>query len=87
MGDKTRGLYNKFIIWRTDGEDAPGHKHDGCRYFVLDLTHDPHSWPALKAYAESCRSEYPQLAHDLDELIAAAPGPQPDAGTGKAGGG
>ncbi len=66
MGDKTRGLYHKFRIYRVDGTDRNGGKHDGCNYFVLDLTHDPHTLPALKAYAEACRTEYPLLAADLD---------------------
>jgi len=69
MGDKTRGLYGKFRIERTDGKSAPGEKHDGCEYFVLDLTHDPHAIPALKAYADSCRAEYPLLAADLDAWL------------------
>jgi len=67
----TRGLYNKFIVRRTDGSDAPGEKHDGCTYFVLDLEHDKHALPALRAYARSCESTHPQLARDL---IAVADG-------------
>ena len=69
MGDKTRGLYGKFRIERTDGKDAPGGKHDGCEYFVLDLTHDPHAIKALAAYEQSCRSEYPLLANDLRKWL------------------
>ena len=69
MGDRTRGLYGKFIIHRTDGESRPGHKHDGCDYFVLDLTHDPFAIPALRAYAKACRAEYPLLAADLDTKL------------------
>jgi len=65
MGDKTRGLYGKFHVERTDGKSAPGEKHDGCEYFVLDLTHDPFAVPALKAYADACAAEYPLLAADL----------------------
>jgi hypothetical protein len=69
MNDKRQqGLIGKFKVTRVDGTDAPGAKHDGCRYFVLDVTHDPHAIPALKAYASSCRSEYPALAADLDVL-------------------
>ena len=70
MGDTTRGLYRKFRIERVDGSDAPGGKHDGCQYFVLDLDHDPHALPALSAYAESCRGDYPMLAEDLTKLVA-----------------
>lgn len=65
MGNKARGLYNKFTVLRADGESSPGRKHDGCEYFVLDLTHDPFAWPALKAYADACEAEYPLLAADL----------------------
>lgn len=68
--DKTKiGLYNKFTVTRTDGASEPGGKHDGCDYFVLDLTHDPHAIPALKAYADSCRAIYPLLAADLDAKL------------------
>lgn len=64
MSDPTRGLYEKFIVRRTD--DSP--KHDGCEYFVLDLTHDKHAAPALAAYADSCEAEYPLLAADLRRI-------------------
>lgn len=65
MSDKTKGLYNKFRVERMDGSSQPGGKHDGCEYFVLDLTHDPHAKAALLAYAESCKAEYPLLSQDL----------------------
>lgn len=65
MGDPTRGVYEKFRVERTDGKSAPGQKHDGCDYFVLDLTHDKFADAALRAYAEACRAEYPDLARDL----------------------
>lgn len=61
----TRGLYKKFRVERTDGRSVSGEKHDGCEYFVLDLTHDPHALPAIEAYAKSCMHEYPKLAEDL----------------------
>ena len=64
--DKTKGIYNKFYVERTDGQSAMGCKHDGCDYFVLDLTHDKHAPAAIQAYANSCRSEYPALASDLN---------------------
>lgn len=64
--DKTKtGLYRKFDVRRTDGSDAPGQKHDGCAYFVLDLTHDEHAVAAIRAYARSCATEFPMLAADL----------------------
>lgn len=67
MGDKTRGLYEKFLVQRRDGTDAPGGKHEGCEYFVLDLTHDPFALKAVRAYAVWCAEEYPLLAQDLLE--------------------
>lgn len=72
MGDKSRGLYpeGKFVVLRKDGTDQPGGKHDGCKYFVLDVTHDPHAIPALRAYAESARNDgYELLANDLDAMV------------------
>jgi hypothetical protein len=69
MGDKTKGLFWKYRVYRTDGQDGPGKKHFGCRHFVLDLTHDPHAPAAIRAYADSCRADYPALAADLDAEI------------------
>lgn len=74
MGDRNRGLYGKFYVERTDGKSAPGEKHHGCEYFLLDMHHDKYAVPALRAYAEHCKAEYPQLADDLfakaDEIAA-----------------
>jgi len=60
-----QGLFRKFVVRRTDGSDAPGGKHDGCDYFVLDATHDTHAKAALAAYAESVEETHPQLAADM----------------------
>jgi hypothetical protein len=73
MGDPTRGIYEKFTVRRNDRTDEIGGKHYGCEYFVLDLTHDPHAKAALRAYADSCESDYSLLAADLRRL---ADGPQ-----------
>ena len=62
MNDKTRGLYRKYKVDRLGDVDG---KHNNCQYFVLDLDHDPHALPAIKAYIESCGEEYPMLADDL----------------------
>ena len=74
MGDRTRGLYGKFYVERTDGSSEPGGKHHGCEYYVLDMEHDKYTVPALRAYAEHCQAEYPLLAADLfkkaDEIAA-----------------
>lgn len=67
MGDQTRGLYAKFKIERTDGTSAPGGKHHGCEYFVLDMDHDEHARAAIEGYVRSLEEaeEYPKLAADL----------------------
>ena len=70
MDDKTRGLYDKFVVTRTDGSSARGKKHFRCEYFVLDLDHDPHAIAAISAYAKSCQKDYPILAMHLTEKIA-----------------
>lgn len=72
LDDRERGLYQKFSVERLDGSSVPGQKHDGCVYFVLDITHDPFAIPALWAYAEACQREYPKLAKDLVDMAAAA---------------
>lgn len=87
--DKTKGLYRKFTVERTDGSSGPGGKHEHCHYYVLDLDHDPHAPAAIRAYADSCRAEYPALAADLDRLFPNATGqgrreatyPAPDCST------
>ncbi len=63
--DRQRGLYGKFLVERADGSSAPGGKHAGCEYFVLDVTHDRHAKAALAAYADSAEVAYPLLAADL----------------------
>lgn len=69
MSDKSKGLYHKFDVTRVDGSSEPGGKHDGCDYFVLDLTHDQHAVAAIRAYAQSCEKDYPLLAVDLIRRI------------------
>lgn len=67
MDDRSIGIYNKFHVERTDGKSAPGEKHDGCEYFVLDMDHDEHARAAIAAYVQSLEDaeEYPALAADL----------------------
>jgi hypothetical protein len=65
-----QGLHDKFRVERTDGKSAPGAKHDGCRYFVLDLDHDAAALRALQAYAEVCAADRPELAADLQVMLA-----------------
>lgn len=56
MGDRTRGLYGKFFVERTDGKSELGEKHHGCEYYVLDLDHDKYAVPALARLREALRS-------------------------------
>jgi hypothetical protein len=74
MGDRIRGLYEKYTVYRNDGGSSHGGRHHGCEYFVLDLDHDKYAVAALRAYAEHCEAEYPSLAADLfakaDEIAA-----------------
>lgn len=65
MGDRTRGIYHKFKVTRTDGSSEPGEKHHECDYFVLDVNHDPHAKAALLAYSLSCKMDYPLLSQDV----------------------
>jgi formylglycine-generating enzyme required for sulfatase activity len=70
INQRELGVYNKFVVTRTDGKDAPGGKHEGDKYFVLNLTTDKNAIPALAAYADACASEYPKLADDLRGIVA-----------------
>jgi hypothetical protein len=72
--NKHRGMYEKYTVTRNDGSE----RHVGCEYFVLDMTHDKHAKAAILAYANSCKSEYPQLSYDLTICLATLPfGPKP----------
>jgi len=69
VSDENRGLYGKYELKRTDGRDGPGQKHERCRYFILDLTHDACARPAINAYADAVRAKNPALAYDLDHVF------------------
>jgi hypothetical protein len=60
-----QGIFRKFIVERVDGSDKPGGKHDGCRYFVLDLDHDKHAPAAMRAYATDCAETHQALSADI----------------------
>lgn len=66
-------IFNKFNVSRTDGSDAPGGKHEGCEYFVLDVTHDPYAKDALVAYSKACAVSHPTLSDDIQRWIGYAP--------------
>lgn len=69
-GVDQRPLLEKFKVVRTDGSSAPGGKHEGCRYFVLDIACDPYARPALGAYAAACAERHPVLAQSLQAWLA-----------------
>ena len=64
MSDHSKGIISKYYgLKRYDGKSV-------TPYWVLEYTKDPHAIKALKAYAESVSEEYPELASDLDKLVA-----------------
>lgn len=66
-----RGWHNKFRVARIDGEHKAGKKHDGCEYFVLDLTHDPHAVATVMLYGQHVYFRRPGLYRDI---VARYPG-------------
>lgn len=61
------GFSPRFSIVRTDGKPC----RPSARYMVLDGSGaDPHAIKALRAYAESVRTENNELAADLDRMLA-----------------
>ena len=65
VDQRAAGVYDKFEVRRRDGRDLPGGDREGSRYFVIDRDHDRFAGPAMRAYAEAARVEYPALARDL----------------------
>lgn len=67
--DKDLGIYNKFKVTRVDGSSRAGKKHHRCRYFVLDLDHDPQAIPAIRAYSLGATAAgYGKLGDELWKL-------------------
>jgi hypothetical protein len=62
-------LYHKFNVTRADGRDQEGEKHHECKYFVLDVTHDPHALVAVTAYADNIAAMNPIFASILYDWI------------------
>ena len=63
----TDGFEDRFCVTRRDGKPI----REGARYIVLDYSGaDPHATFALRAYADSIRSENPQMAEDLIAALA-----------------
>jgi hypothetical protein len=70
MGDKNRGLYEKFSVIRTDGQSAEGEKHEHCKYFIIDLDCDEFAADTIRKYADLCSAKYPALSQDLVDMSA-----------------
>lgn len=64
LPDTERGAYAKYTVYKNDDHGEPMYDHEGD-YFVLDLLNDPLAADALRAYANSCKGEYPLLSADL----------------------
>jgi hypothetical protein len=61
------GFSPRFIITRADGKPC----RPEARYMVLDGSGaDPHAVEVLKDYANRVRAENPELAADLERMIA-----------------
>lgn len=58
----SEGLYQKYNVLRTDGREV-----GPC--FVLEFGSDPYALEALKAYAEACRFDKPELSKDLFDQV------------------
>jgi len=79
-----QGIFEKFSVQRTDGSDAPGGKHHGCKYFVIDLDHDQYARAAMRAYAAACRATHPLLADDIESEWGKDDAAQPSPAQGDA---
>lgn len=65
---KGKGIYEKYYVTRADEGDRPNHKHYGCKYFVLDLTHDRFVPETIRTYGRLARAAgYGPLASDLKD--------------------
>ena len=63
MGDKSKGLLNKYNVSRTDGKEL------FSGYVVLEFK-DPSAREGIKAFSKKVRSEgYEKLADDLDREV------------------
>lgn len=58
-----KGLYGKFIVYRTDGKSDFGKKHHYCSYYVVDLNHDDNASLILRFIAGLTSN--PNLHDDL----------------------
>lgn len=68
--DKGRGLYRKYDLYRVSVDGERRYRVTDP-FFVLRYMSDPHAAVALRAYADSCETEFPQLAADLRRALEA----------------
>jgi hypothetical protein len=59
-----QGVYRKYLVKRLG--DRKG-KHKRCEYFVLDWKHDRFAVDAMRAYANACAVDFPDLARELHQ--------------------
>ena len=64
--EKKRGLYSKYYISKANGNSID----EAAEYFALRVDSDIHARRALKAYADSVRTENPSLAFDIGVLLS-----------------
>lgn len=79
--DRDRGLYAKYRAFKIEGanEVMPGVSirvggipvEEVTSPFFLVKFDDPYAPDALRAYADSCEAEYPNLAGDLRRIVKA----------------
>ena len=67
---KKRGLWQKYST-RKNKRYKP---HDG-EYFTLAPRRDIHAQVALRAYAQSCATSWPELAKDIIRWLDSLPAP------------
>lgn len=65
--DTTKGLEARYEVKKIND---PTGKHDKCRYFVLDPTHDPIAREALHYYSNRAHDlGLEALSNDLNTLL------------------
>ncbi len=64
MTQQTRGLYNKFQVTRTDGQQDPD-----AVYFVLNVGSDRIARSALFVYAEQVAEKNPALSAEIFGML------------------
>ena len=60
-----RGLVAKYNVYKRNDDGSNGDLVEGLTFTLSP--YDPHSHPAMEAYANSVENENPQLAKDIRE--------------------